>query len=203
MTLTANENTRSMSASLDNLRNGIDALIKRAKRVFGDDIEYVRVYEIHPTSNAVHAHFIMCGLTNYVARGVNSKAKELQIGVNVRVKHHCVATRTWFKANARELKMGYMADVQEFEGDVARAAFYVTKYLTKEQGRLNVPYLRHVQVTKGIGSPQFEKSYVWETASYITARTFEAPNTSITDLDTGRVIDNNYWETCGFYPNDG
>lgn len=201
VTLTANENTRDTIGSLENLRRGIDALIKRARRVFGKDIEYARVYEIHPTSLAVHAHFIMSGLTPFVARGVNSKAREIQIGVLNRVKHHCIAVKTWFKTNARDLKMGYMADVQKFVGDTSIVAFYVTKYLTKEQGLLNVRNLRHVQVTRGIGTPQFENTYVWETASYITPYNFE-PNTAVTDLDTGRVIDNNYWEHTGFYPND-
>lgn len=98
--------------------------------------------------------------------------------------------------------MGYQADVQEFTGDTKIASFYVTKYLTKEQGKLNIPYLRHVQVTRGIGSPKFDNSYVWQTASYITPYSFEEPNTRVTDLDTGFVVDNNHWEHTGYYPTD-
>lgn len=203
VTLTAHSNKRTEVASLENLRANIDRLIKRIKRVFGDGIEYVRVFEVHPTSEAVHVHMIMSGLSPFVALGYSVKHQPMAIGTLTRKNRVGYwSVKTWFKKVCGELKMGYIADVQRFEGDTARAAFYVTKYLTKEQGKIAIPYLRHVQVTQGIGSPKFDNSYTWEVASYITARTFDEPNTQVTDLDTGRVIDNNYWEVCGFYPND-
>lgn len=202
VTLTAHSKKRTELASLQNLRNNIDRLIKRVRQVWGDDIQYVRVFERHPTSEAVHVHFIMSGLTPFVAFVVNAKARELTIALNTRTKHRCWSTKTWFKNTAQEMKMGYMADVRQFEGDVTIASFYVTKYLTKDQQAIDIPYLRHVQVTKGIGSPEFEKSYEWTPVSYITSRTFEFANTRVVDIDTGEVIDNQYWETKGFYPDD-
>lgn len=145
---------------------------------------------------------IMCGLTPFVVNGYSVKHQPVTIGVMARSKHSCWTVNTWFKKIARELGMGYIAEAKPFVGDVAKAAFYVTKYLTKEQQSIDVPYLRHVQVSRGIGGPKFEASYTWETASYITARTFDEPNTRVTDLDTGRVIDNDYWEHTGYYPDD-
>lgn len=202
VTLTAHSKRRTTVQSLQNIREKIDTLVKRIKRVFGNDVEYARVFEIHPTSEAVHVHIIMSGLTPFVAFVVNEKAKELTIPLYTRTKYRCWNVRTWFKKMAFDLGMGYEADVQAFNGDISLLAFYVVKYLTKEQGKLNIKHLRHVQVTRGIGKPKFEASYTWETASYITARTFAEPNTRITDLDTKRVIDNQYWEHTGYYPDD-
>lgn len=201
ITLTANENTRTTLASLENLRNGIDALIKRMKRVWGDDIEYVRVFEKHPTSQAIHVHIIMTGITPYVVHGCSVKLRPMAIGVTNRTGHRGTwSLTTWLKINARALKMGYIAHSKQLEGDPKTAAFYLTKYLTKDMQAIDVPYLRHVQVTKGIGSPQFEKTYDWVPVSYITARTFDEPNTQVKDIDTGEIIDNRYWEVYSFYP---
>lgn len=203
MTLTAPPNVRGRVESLEAIRGNIDRLIKRMKRVFGEGIEYVRVFEKHPTSEAVHAHFIVTGVTPYVAIGCSVKLQEMAMGVLTRNGRNGVwAVRSWLKKVSWEVGMGYIADIKKFVGDNKIAAFYVTKYLTKDQQAIDVPYLRHVQVTKGIGSPEFEKNYQWTPASYITARTFEEPNTEITDIDTGKVIDNNFWEHTGFYPND-
>jgi len=202
VTLTANEKTRTTLSSLTNLRDNIDALVKRIRRVFGLPIEYVRVFEKHPTSEAIHVHMVMTGLTPYVVRGCSVKLQPMAIGVLERHGHIGTwSVQTWFKKTARELGMGYMADVQRIQGDTGRVTHYVTKYLTKDMQAIDVPYLRHVQVTDGIGSPQFDANYTWTPVSYITARTFDEPNTRITDLDTGFVIDNQFWEHTGFYPN--
>lgn len=203
VTLTAHENTRTTLTSLTNLRTNIDALIKRARRVFGTDIEYVRVFEKHPTSEAIHAHMIMSGLTPYVVPGCSVKLRPMVINSLTRAgRVGTWSVKTWFKKTARELGMGYQADVQMVQGETGKVTHYVTKYLTKDMQAIDVPYLRHVQVTDGIGSPQFDANYTWTPASYITARTFDEPNTKITDLDTGRVIDNNFWEHTGWYPNE-
>lgn len=202
LTLTANENTRSRVTSMDNLRTRIDAFFKRVKRVFGD-IEYVRVYEPHPTSEAVHVHFVVSGFSPYVAVGQSEKLQPMAIGVLTRKGRNGVwAVKTWIKITARDLGMGYIADIQLITGEPQKAVWYVTKYLTKEQGNLHVKGLRHVQVTSGIGSPpKVETELLWQTGFFIQARMFEA-GASITDLNTGQVIDNDYWETCGFYPNE-
>lgn len=203
MTLTASSETRTTLASLDNLRSNIDRLIKRMKRVFGEDIEYVRVYEKHTTSEAVHVHFVISGLSPYVAVGYSAKLKPMALAcLTRRFKTGVWALKTWLKKTCGEIKMGYIADVKPLIGSPEKAAFYVTKYLTKDLQGIDVPYLRHVQVTKGIGSPEFDKTYQWIPVSYITARTFDEPNTVIEDIDTGKIIDNNFWEHTGFYPNE-
>lgn len=203
VTLTAHPETRSEYASLENIRAKIDRLIKRVRRVWGNDIEYVRVFEPHPTSKAIHVHFIMSGITPYVVPGCSIKLRPMAVGVLSRKGHRGTwATQTWFKMVCHELKMGYMAHVKHLEGNAEKTAFYITKYSTKDQGAIHVRYLRHIQVTQGIGKPQFEDTYVWTPASYITPYTFTEPNTRVTDLDTGLVIDNDFWEHTGFYPNE-
>jgi len=203
VTLTANRFERTTLASLENLRSNIDKLIKRIKRVFGEDIEYVRVFEKHPTSEAIHVHIVMSGLSPYVAIGQSVKHQFMAIAcLTRRYRDGYWTVKTWFKKTCDEMGMGYMADVKFLEGGAEKAAYYVTKYLTKDQQSIDVPYLRHVQVTQGIGKPQFDKSYKWTPVSYVTARTFDEPNTRMTDLDTGEIIDNNYWEVKSHYPYD-
>ena len=199
LTLTANRWKRTAWSSMDNIRKVLDAFFKRVKRVFGE-IEYVRVYEKHPTSEAIHCHVIICGVSPYVAVGCSAKMRPMAIGVLARNSRNGVwAIKTWVKKIADELKMGYIADVKRLEGTPEQAAFYVTKYLTKAQEELHVKGLRHVQVTKGIGSPPKNKELPWETASYIIAKMFP-PNASILDVNTQAVIDNDYWEQHSFYP---
>lgn len=203
VTLTAHPEVRSEYASLDNIRAKIDRLIKRVRRVWGNDIEYVRVFEPHPTSKAIHVHFIMSGITPFVVPGYSVKLRPMAVGVLSRKGHRGTwSTQTWFKMVCHELKMGYMAHVKHLEGNAEKTAFYITKYSTKDQGSIHVRYLRHIQVTQGIGKPQFDDTYQWTPVSYVTPYTFEEPNTRMTDLDTGRVIDNNFWEHTGFYPNE-
>lgn len=202
LTLTAHSRTRTLVRSMDNLRSNLDRFFKRVKRVFGE-IEYVRVFEKHPTSQAVHVHIIVTGIAAFVAIGCSAKLQPMAIGTTTRGGRNGVwSVRSWVKKIAQECAMGYIADIKPIDGEPAKAVWYVTKYLTKEQGDLHVKGLRHVQVTTGIGSPpKIGSDLVWQTAYFIVAQMFE-PNAAITDLNTGKVIDNDYWETKGFYPDE-
>lgn len=203
MTLTAPRDKRTTLESLSALRDNIDRLFKRMRRVFDGGIEYVRTFEKHPTSEAIHAHFIVSGVTPFVAIGCSSKLQPMAVGVYTRTRRSGIwSIKTWLKKTCGEIGMGYIADIKKLSGDTKNAAFYVTKYLTKEQQAIDVPYLRHVQVTSGIGSPQFDENYTWTPVSYITAD-MVGHKTEVTDIDTGFVIKgDNYWETKGFYPDE-
>lgn len=199
VTFTAHSKTRSKQTSLENLRNNIDILLKRASRVFGR-LSYVRTFERHPTSEAIHAHYIVSGLSPFVAIGCSKKLQPMAIGITARPYREGIWTvQTWFTNTAYDVGIGYIVDVRMIEGDVTRAIWYVTKYLTKEQQDINVRGLRHVQTTRDIGSPKSNQDLTWCTASYITARMFP-PNTAIEDINTGQTIDNDYWEVHNFYP---
>ena len=199
VTFTAHSRTRSQQGSLLNLRRNIDKLFKRVKRVFGK-IEYVRTFERHPSSRAIHAHFIVAGLSPFVAIGYSSKLRPVAFGVLERKERNGVwSAKTWFKINAQECEIGYICDVRLIEGEPLYAVLYVCKYLTKAQQELGIKGLRHVQTTRSIGSPKSEVDNVWQTAPYIVAKQF-APNTRIVDLNTGEIIDNGYWEKHSFYP---
>lgn len=202
MTLTAPHDKRSQLESLKAIRDNIERLIKRMKRVFGEGIEYVRVFEKHPTSEAIHAHFILTGVTPFVATGYSVKFQPVAYGVMSRTgRLGFWALKTWLKKTCQAIGMGKIADIEKIEGDIAKVAYYITAYLTKDMQAIHVAYLRHIQVTKGIGKPQFDHDYDWVPASYITTYTFE-PGTEVKDVNTGFVIDNNYWEAKGFYPDD-
>lgn len=201
VTFTAHPNTRTQQMSLANIRKNFEAMLKRIKRVFGK-VEYVRTYEKHPTSQALHVHVIMCSLAPFVAVGCSVKLQKMAIGTTSRRgRNGTWSVKTWFKKNAQELTMGYICDVRRIEGDTARAVWYVTKYLTKEQQSINVRGLRHVQTSRGIGSPRAMGDEIWSVASYIVPRMF-TPNTRITDLNTNEIIDNQFWEVHNFYPYD-
>jgi len=201
LTLTAHSNTTTQQGSIDNIRSNMDKLIKRAKRVFGS-LSYVRTFERHPSSKRIHAHIIISGLSPYVAIGASSKHVPQCIAVTKRTARGGFwSVRTWFKINAQECKIGMIADVRLIVGDVVKAVLYVCKYLTKAQQDLNIKGLRHVQTTRDIGSPQKQSDETWFTAAYIVATMFP-PNTAVKDLNTGLVIDNDFWEHTGFYPNE-
>lgn len=201
ITITARGDTRGHLESFTSIRNGIDALVKRIKRVFGK-IEYVRVYEKHPQSVAVHAHIIMSGLSPYVAVGHSAKHRPMAIGVLKREHRNGVwAVKTWFKKVCPQLGMGQQIDVQMVP--VLIAVRYVTKYLTKALQSLKIRGLRHVQVTRGIGSPKTpENGLEWQTQAYIVPSTV-GPKTVIADINTGKILDgDNFWEHTSFYPDD-
>lgn len=201
VTFTAHRNTRSKQSSLRNIRGNIDAFFKRVKRVFGT-ISYVRTFERHPSSQAIHAHFIISGLSPYVAVGCSAKLRPMAIAVTTRSQRNGVwSVKTWFKINAQDVGMGMICDVRLIEGDPLYAVLYVCKYLTKSQQELDVKGLRHVQTTRDIGAPKGDKNLEWQTAPYIMANMF-APNAKIVDLNTGEIIDNRHWEKHTFYPHE-
>lgn len=201
VTLTAHPNTTTEQGSIDNLRRNIERLIKRAKRVFGQ-IDYVRTFERHPTSQRIHAHFIISGLSRYVVFSINRKRKRIATASETRQgRKGTWSVRTWFKKVSQECKIGQICDVQHIGNDLNLAIRYICKYLTKAQQDLHTKGLRHVQTTRKIGSPHSTNEQIWHVAAYITARHFE-PNTKVTDLNTSLVIDNQYWEEHSFYPID-
>lgn len=77
--------------------------------------------------------------------------------------------------------MGYQVDCKRVNSDAAR--FYVTKYLTKDQARINIKGLRHTQTTRAIGSPKPQSEYSWSVGTHLY-KTELNPHTVMTDLDT-------------------
>lgn len=201
LTLTAHPNTTDAQSSLSNLRKNIERILKRAKRVF-DRISYVRVFERHPTSQRIHAHFIISGLLPFVTRGRSKRGIEAFRGISVREGHKGTwSVKTWFKKTSHSCDIGHICDVRPLVGDIVQAVLYVCKYLTCAQQELNCKGLRHVQTSRDIGSPKTGEENTWNTAAYIIPKMFN-PNTKITDLNTGFVIDNNHWEKHSFYPHE-
>lgn len=199
MTLTAHSNMRSGTASLENLRSNFDRIMKRIRRVFGD-VEYVRVYEKHPTSAGIHAHVIISGISPYVVPGCAKNLQACFLAVLERTgKTGVWAVRTWLKKTAQECQIGYIADIRPITGDVSFAIHYVAKYLTKSQQELNAKGLRHVQTSRKIGSPKNASDHKWKVGSFVTARDFNAGQ-QVVDLQTGEIIPPDYWCEVDKYP---
>jgi len=199
VTLTAHSKLRTAELSLKNIRDNIDRLMKRVKRVFGD-VQYVRVYEKHPTSEARHAHFIMCGLSPFVATGCSVKLKPMALAITQRSgKTGAWSLKTWFKKVAQECSLGYMVDVSGTISHTGKVVSYVVKYLTKSQQDLTEKGLRHVQTSRKIGAPKTTSDYTWKVVSFVTALDF-LPGQTLTDLQTARAVDADYWGEMDVYP---
>lgn len=197
LTLTAHSKKRTTEESYKNLQHGIDVFIKRTRRVHGE-IEYVRTYEVHPTSAALHAHFIISGLSPFVVPGCWKNLQPGFLAVLERKWRVGVwSLQTWLKRVAHDCGMGYMADAKILDPHLGTN--YVTKYLTKEQQDIGIKGLRHVQTTRGIGSPVVQGEYSWQISDHVTARDFD-PGESVVDLQTGEVIEAEYWENFDCYP---
>jgi len=199
LTLTAASFTRTEQSSYENLKKGIDKLMKRARRVFGE-IEYVRVFEKHPTSNALHAHFIISGLPEKVRRHRSENGVVYyRPTIEKRFSRGIWSAQTWFKVNAYGCGMGYQVAVSQVSLDKAR--FYITKYLTKDMQRITIKGLRHIQTTRAIGSPKAASEFSWEVGTRVTQFAFE-PETTIIDVALAESIPPEYWKEFAFYPPD-
>lgn len=199
MTLTAHSALRSRGQSFENIRSNIDRLMKRLHRTFGE-FDYVRVYEKHPSSDALHAHFIVSNLSPFVVHGHYKNGQRGFIGVLQKPAR----TGTWsinsyVKAVSQECGMGYIADCRHVDDEPGRAVRYVTKYLTKEQQDIGIPYLRHVQTSRRIGSPKAESAHHWEVGVRLQRYQVGAEE-SVIDLNTGEVITPDFWREFEVYP---
>lgn len=202
LTLTAPPWARSASESIKSIRKAVDSFFKRCKRVFGPKIDYVRIYEKHPTSQAIHSHFIVSGFTPYVVSGCSIKLQPMWIGILGRTGRTGVwSLKTWVKKTCQELKMGRIADVQKIEGSTDAPVLYVMKYATKAQQDLKIKGLRHIQATTRIGGPKNESNPKWSTGPYITPDTF-GMTMRVIDIGTGEIIDERYWKEHTFWPDD-
>ncbi len=202
LTLTAPPWDRSKMGSFKRIRKAIDILIKRVKRVYGKDIDYVRTFEKHPTSQALHAHFIIAGILPYVAIGSSVKHRPMAVGCHTRAKRNGVwASKTWFKKTCQELQMGRICDLQKIEDDSPKPVLYLCKYLTKSQQDLGIKGLRHVQTTTRIGGPKDDSNPNWKTAIFLTRDMF-GEDAKIVDMSTGEIIDERYWSEYTLWPWD-
>lgn len=197
VTITAHERLRTQELSLENLRRGIDLLLKRLRRVYGR-IDYVRVYEVHQ-KGAFHAHLIVQGLSARVAVLVSvSGNKEVYYRPAYGyVWQRTWGIRTWFRRAAREVGMGYMVDVQALE-TIPQVVNYVTKYMTKESQNFNVKGLRRIQASERIGAANPRGEGGWQVGPYVFGG--EVRHSNLRDADLKVTITPDYWKEHVIYP---
>jgi len=198
LTLTARGYTRAEQSSYDQLKSGIDKLMKRVRRVYGE-IEYVRVWEKHPEGEAVHAHIIVGGLSPYLERRKLPNGRTFFRPTETRNNRKGFwSSQTWYKVAAWDTGMGYQVDLSRVSS--TKATRYVTKYLTKDCQGINIKGIRHVQTTRGIGSlPGQISTQDWTTGRFATQFDFNA-GSRLVDLNTGEVIQPDFWKDFDQYP---
>lgn len=198
LTLTARGYTRAEQSSYEQLKHGIDKVMKRVRRVYGE-IEYVRVWEKHPKSEAVHAHFVIGGLSPYLEKRQLPNRRTVFRPTETRNNRKGFwSSQTWFKVAAFDCGMGYQVDLSGVSSQTATR--YVTKYLTKDCQAINIKGIRHVQTTRGIGSPDRPDSeFSWTVGKYATQFDFNE-NSRLVDLNTGEIIPPDYWREFEHYP---
>lgn len=198
MTLTATATARGRIESYKQLQHGIDTLIKRFRRAFGR-VQYVRVYEKHPSSDALHAHFIIAGLANYVQIRQGKNGKPAYVATNFRSgKRGYWTLRTFTKKTAQACKIGYIADCKAL-GDATKSVKYVTQYLTKETQDFEIRGLRHVQTTRAIGSPKNKSNKALYVGYRLNSRDRWGAMT-LFDADTRKAVPDEYWQDANVYP---
>jgi len=197
VTFTAGAGDMTRWQSYKRLARGIDVFFKAARRVFGK-VEYVRVYERHKKRIALHAHIIVWGLSPFVAVGKSRNGKPAYSPLLQRSgRKGTWAIKTWTKKIAQRSGMGFIADVRRV--DHVRAAAYCTKYLTKDLQSIDIPNLRHIQTTRGIGSPKPEKEAGWY-VGYRLNKSDIFGDEKVYDTNTGRIIPDSYWKDGNVYP---
>lgn len=199
MTLTARADTRGRIESYRQLSHGIDVLLKRFKRAFGK-VVYVRVFEKHPSSDALHAHFVISGLTDFIKVDRRGNGKYGYIATNFRSgKRGYWALRTFVKKTSQASRMGYIADIEVIQA--SKSVRYVTEYMTKDAQDFDIRGLRHVATSRDIKSPRQRGKNAGK-LQIGTAIPYSAipRDFSLLDRDTGEVVSGQYWVENGFYP---
>jgi len=197
ITLTAHENTRTPGSSLANLRDNLDRLFKRVRRVW-KRIDYVRVYETHE-KGAFHAHIVLQGLSARVVRMEAANRQEYYRPTTEPKGKGNWGVRTWFRRNARQIGLGYMVDVQKVD-TTQEVVNYITKYMTKEAQKFYVKNLRRIQCSERIGAANERGSGGWNVAKSVYAG--EVNYMPVKDLNLKITIPAEYWQTYPAYPMD-
>lgn len=195
VTLTAHENLRSAEMSLKNIRDNIDRLMKRLRRIY-KELDYVRVYERHQTG-AYHAHIVFHGLSARVTRTVMPNGAVTFQDNYAAGNRHSWSIRTWFKKTCRAMGMGYMVDCQRID-DIRRVVNYICKYLTKAQQDITEKNLRHVQTSRRIGSPVERKNTVWNVGAHVWGG--DLGMRELYDANLKITIKPSYWHENIVYP---
>lgn len=195
LTMTAHEHIRTPAGSLANIRNNLDRLFKRVRRVWGK-IEYVRVYETHE-KGAFHVHLVISGLS---ARVVRKMARNGQIHYkpgDTATKKGSWGVQTWFRRNCREIGMGYMVHCVQLD-TTAKTVNYVCKYLTKTAQDFVMKGLRRVQTSQGIGSPNKRGDGTWTVQPVVFRGNIGADR--LYDSDLRAFVPDEYWREHITYP---
>lgn len=191
-TITAHSKKRGGYASITNLRNAWDTLIKRMKRRF-DKFAYVRVFEQHK-DGSFHIHAI-----------ANFHFKDIKIRISRKDKSETKYS-VWLQANAKDLKLGLYTHADDMPSDkhAGYVASYVTKYMTKMSGDFVkfIGRVRRIQASQNF--PKLPKNGKWNFRRDLSLEAAIAINNDglkIVDVSTGETIGASYFgEDVYLYP---
>lgn len=199
VTLTAHENLREAETSLANIRNNIDRLFKRLRRVY-EKLDYVRVYEVHK-KGAFHAHLVISGLSARIQKHTARNGVHYWRPTLAERGKGNLSIRTWFRRTCRSFGMGYMVDVQKVDG-LQEVVRYIVKYLTKDAQAFQAKGLRRVQTTQRIGGLRIGGAGDWT----VKARVFRSDlpeGARLYDADRRLFLPHEYWSENLTYPKPG
>jgi len=196
VTLTAHEKLRDAGQSLANIRDNIDRLFKRLRRIY-ERVSYVRVYEVHKTG-AFHAHLLVAGMSARVLVQRASNGQTFYRPKPAGTEGRSWSIQTWWKKTARNMGMGYMVDVSPLDTHTT-AVRYVLKYMTKDAQGFECKNLRRIQVTTDIGSPGRNPEAGWNPALHVTR--WDVPKGgTLVDLNEKIRVPPEYWQDNDVYP---
>lgn len=186
-TITAHSKTRGGYASITNLRNAWEKLVKRMKRKFGK-FAYVRVFEQHK-DGSFHIHAIASFHFGDI------KTRVSKAGTKNETK---TTYSSWLASTAKELKIGLYTHADDID-DTKHAGYvssYVTKYMTKMSGDFIkfIGRVRRIQASQNL--PKLPKKGKWEFRRDLTlgvAIEIKKSGKEIIDVSTGEIIDAKYW----------
>lgn len=196
-TITAPAWDRRPEATLYTIRLNLDRFMKRLRRVFKHNVEYVRIYEKHK-DGAFHLHIVISGLSERVER---YSAKSGSIAFRPASSGDKAGTwsiKTWWKKTLSKCGCGYIADIKHIPA--TQAIGYVTEYMTKQAQDYHVPNLRRIQTSRGVGSPNERSVEKWGVVERIWGG--EIDYEAFIDMTTKTKIPASYWREHVTYPPD-
>jgi len=194
-TITAPSWDRRPDATLATIRLNFDRFMKRLRRVFKHDVNYVRIFEIHK-KETFHLHIIISGLSErveqYTARSGSTAFKPAPHGRKLATW----SIKTWWKKTLAKCGCGYIADIKSIPA--IQAIGYVTEYMTKQAQSYHVPNLRRIQTSRKIGSPKNDSAETWQVHEKLWG--IDIDHAEFIDLTTREAIPASYWLQHNVYP---
>lgn len=196
-TITAPSWNRTPENTLYVIRTNFDRFMKRLKRAFKGDVQYVRIYEVHE-KETFHLHIIISGLAPFVAISKSRSGAVCFRPLHMRVQKNCWTLKTYWKKTLSKCGCGYIADIKPIPA--VAAIGYVTEYMTKQAQDYHVKNLRRIQTSRKIGSPNERSKERWIVNDVLYGGAIGYAG--FIDIDGKQKIPASYWQEHIVFPDE-